>query len=166
MDGAPSLKIYLEGHVRFGLLKPAVVFLDDAPWHRDKIPLLAFGHGGDGTRSWPQGRGLEPRGSQDSCSELGVLPAECVADGVWAIPSDGIPDLRGIGNFANSEVTWVVYPFSKKGASYRIGVPEFKFSTWDNVQTALREGVAPESQEILEEIRRKQEKSPLPIIAT
>jgi hypothetical protein len=77
-----------------------------------------------------------------------------------------MPEIRGISELANSEITWAVYPFSRSGNSHSIGTPEFRYSTWDDVQTALREGVAPAPQEILEEIQRKYEKACLPIITT
>lgn len=56
---------------------------------------------------------------------------------------------------ANSEITWLVYPFARAGEDYRIGSPEIVYSTWDDIAGALREGLAPEPEEIVEELRRQ-----------
>ncbi len=61
----------------------------------------------------------------------------------------------GQTNEGNSELTWLVYPFSKSGVSYSLGEPEVVFSMWDDVQTALREGLPPSPGEILAELQLK-----------
>jgi len=65
-----------------------------------------------------------------------------------------LPDFRRANSFVNSEVTWLVYPFSRtsEGEPYHIGKPEVVFSEWGDLQDALREGVPPSPQEILDEI--------------
>lgn len=61
----------------------------------------------------------------------------------------------GQTNEGNSELTWLVYPFAKSGVSYSLGKPEVIFSMWDDVQTALREGLPPSPNEILAELQLK-----------
>lgn len=56
---------------------------------------------------------------------------------------------------SNSEVTWLVYPFSKTNHGYELGDPRIAFSHWDDVQTALREGQPPEPDEIIAELQLK-----------
>lgn len=55
----------------------------------------------------------------------------------------------------NSEVTWLVYPFTRSTTGFSIGEPEVKFSMWDDVKDALREGVAPEPEEVLAELQTR-----------
>lgn len=66
-----------------------------------------------------------------------------------------LPAIRTVANLANSEVTWLVYTFEKIGTRYTMGPPRPVYSTWDDVLTALREGVPPDPAEILDEIDRK-----------
>ena len=68
-----------------------------------------------------------------------------------------IPTFRHANSFDNSEITWLVYPFEKsgEGGQYEIQQPRIVWSVWEDVMDALREGVAPQQQEILDEIDRK-----------
>ena len=77
-----------------------------------------------------------------------------------------LPAMRTVDGLANSEVTWLVYPFAKARVGYAIGDPNLAYTTWDDVLTALREGVAPDPAEILAEIRRKNETAQLPVHLT
>ncbi|MGB7433760.1 MAG: NotI family restriction endonuclease [Ahrensia sp.] len=55
----------------------------------------------------------------------------------------------------NSEVTWLAYPLAKKAANYSLGTADIVFSAWDEIRTALREGDAPEPDEIYSELNSK-----------
>jgi hypothetical protein len=53
----------------------------------------------------------------------------------------------------NSEVTWLSYDFERQaGGSYRMQSPNVVHTLWDDVETALREGKAPEKSELLEQL--------------
>lgn len=56
---------------------------------------------------------------------------------------------------ANSEVTWLTYPISKDGPDYAMQDVNVVYSQWDDVQNALREGIAPDPAEIVEELQSK-----------
>ena len=56
---------------------------------------------------------------------------------------------------SNSELTWLSYPVEKDGVDYAMNDPDIIFSHWDDVANALREGVPPEPEEILEELQAK-----------
>jgi hypothetical protein len=76
-----------------------------------------------------------------------------------------IPSFRKVESFPNSEITWLVYPFAASGnGAYVMGDPEPRFSLWDDVATALREGVAPDPSEVLAEIATKQRRAGLTIL--
>jgi hypothetical protein len=50
----------------------------------------------------------------------------------------------------NSEVTWLSYDFERQfGGGYRMQSPNVVHTLWDDVETALREGKAPEKSELL-----------------
>jgi len=66
-----------------------------------------------------------------------------------------LPTFRAANDFSNSEITWLVYPFASVGSAFTIGSANVVYSTWDDVQTALREGEAPTTDQILDELRRK-----------
>ena len=66
-----------------------------------------------------------------------------------------LPAMETIGTFANSEITWLVYPFAKQGHAHKMGTAITHFSTWADVETALREGEPPDPAEILDEISGK-----------
>ena len=56
---------------------------------------------------------------------------------------------------SNSEVTWLTYPISNVGKGYAMQDVNVIFSQWDDVQNALREGVAPDPADILQELQSK-----------
>lgn len=70
---------------------------------------------------------------------------------------DELPRMNTTDSLANSEVTWLAYPFARAGCRFTIGDPAVTHTIWDEVMTALREGVAPSPAEILAEIVRKKE---------
>ncbi len=53
----------------------------------------------------------------------------------------------------NSEVTWLSYDFERQSeGGYRIQSPNVVHTLWDDVETALREGKAPEKAELLAQL--------------
>ena len=56
---------------------------------------------------------------------------------------------------ANSEVTWLVYPLTLGEKNYAMDTVQPVFTEWDDVQTSLREGRAPDQSEILSELQLK-----------
>jgi Restriction endonuclease NotI len=56
---------------------------------------------------------------------------------------------------SNSEVIWLNYPIMLTGNNYSMNDPIVVGSHWDDVITSLREGVAPETHEIFEELQSK-----------
>lgn len=68
-----------------------------------------------------------------------------------------LPSFRRASSIENSEVTWLVYPFDRPAAGkpYSMGEPEVVFSEWSDVQDAMREGVPPSPQDILDEMTRR-----------
>ncbi len=53
----------------------------------------------------------------------------------------------------NSEITWLSYDFKKQpSGGYRMQRPTVIHTIWDDVQEALREGKAPEQQELLAQL--------------
>jgi hypothetical protein len=77
-----------------------------------------------------------------------------------------LPAIRTIPSFANSEITWLVYPFARGTQGYAMGQAEARFSTWDEVVTSLREGEAPDPSEVIEEIQWKMESAHLAVLTT
>ena len=55
----------------------------------------------------------------------------------------------------NSEVIWLGYPIKSIGNSYIMQDPNVVGTQWDDVVTSLREGIAPETQEIFDELQSK-----------
>jgi hypothetical protein len=65
-----------------------------------------------------------------------------------------VPPIRPQAAYANSEITWFVYPFSLAGDRYQMGDPTTHFTKWADVEVALREGTStPEA--VLAEVRQK-----------
>jgi hypothetical protein len=59
-------------------------------------------------------------------------------------------------SWTNCELTWLGYPIKKgEAGSYSLGAPEVIPTLWDDVATSLREGVAPEMDEVTNELQRK-----------
>ena len=56
---------------------------------------------------------------------------------------------------SNSEIVWLNYPISLTGNNYTMRDPNIVGTHWDDVITSLREGVAPETHEIFEELQSK-----------
>ena len=53
----------------------------------------------------------------------------------------------------NSEVTWLSYDFERqREGGYRMQSPNVVHTLWDDVETALREGKAPEKSELLKQL--------------
>lgn len=65
---------------------------------------------------------------------------------------DEMPPMRQLDSIDNSEVTWLVYGFERTGDSFRMALKRPIFTHWDEVVTALREGVAPKPFEMLSEL--------------
>jgi hypothetical protein len=56
---------------------------------------------------------------------------------------------------SNSEVIWLNYPIALTGNNYSMNEPIVVGTHWDDVVTSLREGVAPETHEIFDELQSK-----------
>lgn len=56
---------------------------------------------------------------------------------------------------ANSELTWLSYQIKKGDVGYKLQPPLVVGSIWEDVANALREGVAPEPEEISAELQKK-----------
>jgi hypothetical protein len=55
----------------------------------------------------------------------------------------------------NSEITWLVYPFSHQQAGgYQMGAPDVYHTLWDDVLDSLREGQPPEKENLLEDLSK------------
>ncbi|MBX3740104.1 MAG: hypothetical protein KF712_03865 [Akkermansiaceae bacterium] len=67
---------------------------------------------------------------------------------------NALPQMKRVQDIENSEVTWVLYDFKKEGVNTGFGIspPEFYFTEWADVEVALREGVPPRQQEILDDV--------------
>lgn len=80
---------------------------------------------------------------------------------------DALPSMQTVTSLTNSEVTWLAYPFHKNEAGqFPMASPKVVFTQWEDVQAALREGIAPEPAEILKTIHQKQISLDLPILTT
>ena len=58
-------------------------------------------------------------------------------------------------SLSNSEIVWLNYPIALAFDSYTMNDPEVIGTHWDDVVTSLREGIAPETHEIFEELQAK-----------
>ena len=69
---------------------------------------------------------------------------------------NSLPQIQTVESIENSEVTWLVYSFSRKsGASgFVMNSPIPVFTQWEDVVSALREGEAPDPAEIIAEIHK------------
>lgn len=67
---------------------------------------------------------------------------------------NSMPEFRRMEDFENSEVTWLVYRFSRHGAhsQYKMGEPRIVYTEWSDVKEALREGTPPSPSDIMHEI--------------
>jgi hypothetical protein len=59
---------------------------------------------------------------------------------------------------SNGELTWLGYPIQRSPAGgYSLRDPEVRHSVWDDIASSLREGIAPERDEITLELQKKLE---------
>ena len=59
----------------------------------------------------------------------------------------------------NSEVTWLSYNFARqREGGYSMEPPNVVHTLWDDVETALREGKAPEKSELLVQLTESAKK--------
>lgn len=65
-----------------------------------------------------------------------------------------LPEMKRVDHIENSEVTWVIYDFTRgeNGDGFAMSQAEFYCTEWADVEVALREGVPPKPQEILDDI--------------
>lgn len=63
-----------------------------------------------------------------------------------------MPCMREVDGVENSEVTWLVYGFDKEAERFVMSLKKAVFTHWDEVVTALREGIAPKPTEMLSEL--------------
>ncbi len=68
-----------------------------------------------------------------------------------------LPEFQSVGQ-ANAELTWLSYPLAKTGPDYHLEDPEIIHCLWDDILNALREGAAPEPDEIVEELGRRMDR--------
>lgn len=67
---------------------------------------------------------------------------------------NSLPDFRSTTP-ANSELTWLVYPFLNTKGVYEMQAVAPTFTEWADVETSLREGRAPDPSEIIHELQLK-----------
>lgn len=65
-----------------------------------------------------------------------------------------LPDFRTTTP-ANSELTWLVYPFERHDEAYQMKDVQPTYTEWADVETSLREGRAPDPKEIIAELQLK-----------
>jgi hypothetical protein len=66
-----------------------------------------------------------------------------------------LPPFRSVPS-SNSELTWLGYPIQRNvSGGYSLQDPEVRHSLWDDVAFSLREGIAPERDEITAELQNK-----------
>jgi hypothetical protein len=65
-----------------------------------------------------------------------------------------LPKMKRVPDIENSEVTWVLYDFKRRegGGRFSMSPPELYCTEWGDVEVALREGVPPKPQEILDDV--------------
>lgn len=65
-----------------------------------------------------------------------------------------LPQMKRVPDIENSEVTWVLYDFKRRDedARFSMSLAEFYCTEWADVEVALREGVPPKQQEILDDV--------------
>jgi len=79
---------------------------------------------------------------------------------------EALPTIKRVDDPANSEVTWLVYPFALVEGRFKMGDPRPVFTIWEDIQAALREGREPSPDDILTELTRIQQKKGLPVYVT
>ena len=65
---------------------------------------------------------------------------------------DAMPSFKTV-SASNAEVTWLSYPFAKVGKRFAMEQPAVHYAEWEDIMTALREGEAPDPEDIVDEIR-------------
>jgi hypothetical protein len=77
---------------------------------------------------------------------------------------ESLPIAKTVETIENSEVTWLVYPLESSGGQYTLGRPLVRFTLWEDVLAALREGKEPTPAEIMRELTEK--RAQFKIVAT
>ncbi len=77
-----------------------------------------------------------------------------------------LPKMREVANLESSEITWLIYDFAMAEGNYQMREPRVVHTTWEDVQTALREGDPPTIAQVLGEVRRKVSQKSLPVYLT
>jgi hypothetical protein len=81
-----------------------------------------------------------------------------------------LPKMKRVADIENSEVTWVLYDFKRRdeAARFSMSSAEFYFTEWADVEVALREGVPPKQQEILDDVyaAMTRKKAPIAVMQT
>ena len=81
---------------------------------------------------------------------------------------NALPKMKRVPDIENSEVTWVFYDFKRREESARFSMSpaEFYCTEWADVEVALREGVPPKPQEILDDVyaAMMRKKAPVAVI--
>jgi hypothetical protein len=67
---------------------------------------------------------------------------------------NSLPDFRTTSP-ANSELTWLVYSLANYQGAYKMQDVKLTYTEWADVETSLREGRAPDPNEILSELQLK-----------
>jgi len=77
-----------------------------------------------------------------------------------------LPKMKPVADIENSEVTWVLYDFRRRdeGGRFSMSPVEFYFTEWADVEVALREGVPPKQQEILDDVYAAMTRKKAPIV--
>lgn len=65
-----------------------------------------------------------------------------------------LPKFKTTSN-SNSEIIWLAFPIRRSESGFLLGKPAVSASHWDDVATALREGEAPEADEIVSELSKR-----------
>ena len=75
--------------------------------------------------------------------------------------------MKRVPDIENSEVTWVLYDFKRRdeAARFSMSSAEFYCTEWTDVEVALREGVPPKQQEILDDVYAAMTRKKSPITA-
>lgn len=81
---------------------------------------------------------------------------------------NALPKMKQVDDIENSEVTWVIYDFKRRDEASRFSMSPAQFycTEWADVEVALREGVPPKQQEILDDVyaAMSRRKAPVAVI--
>lgn len=65
---------------------------------------------------------------------------------------NALPPMRS-HSIGNSEITWLAYDLKRQpSGGFQMETPRITHTIWDDVQNALREGTAPEKEELLDQL--------------